>query len=784
MAEEEVLAPASAAAADLKRKLDDLEPDEALEHAEGMRDDEAKNSDEVEKNVDGFAEAHGSEVKRPRLDDDKTEKPDGPVNVNGLKEEKPDEVVDAEQPTEDTTKEEEQESAEVKTEQHSSVEEQASVDNQQISVKEETKEVLISTEEAFIDVKEETKEVTVKEEETVEEEESVEPSNVVPQQVVDYSKSDDPSSTDDSTMSRKIEVPNNKVGVLIGKAGDTIRYLQYNSGAKIQITRDADADPHAATRPVEIIGTLSNIDKAEKLINAVIAEADAGGSPSLVARGLATAQASGAAEQVEIKVPNEKVGLIIGRGGETIKGLQTRSGARIQLIPQHLPEGDGSKERIVRVTGDMRQIEIAQEMIKEVLSQTVRPSTLSGGFNQQAYRPRVPTGPPQWGPRGSHPSQPMAYDYPQRGPYPSQNPHYPHPPYGNYPPQQMAPRSNYGGPPNMQGAAGGYDYYGGQGGHVSDRPVSVSHSTSIPGHPSVPAQAPTGGPPPSQANYNYGQPHTSDYGHQQPYAHANPQQGYGHGYDDNHAPVQHPYGGHSNSQPVYSQGGLQSGYHQHQYGKPPYGMPAQGTQPQSYGPPRPGQPGDIPPYQSQVPSAQSYGPNVPHQQQYPYATSGPTQQTYPSYGSAPAPDSYNQPPASAPGYPQQAGQAVPNYPQPGGQQAPSYGQVAPTAGYGQYTNTQQAYPEQPATSNAGYGYQGTQDPSYGSSAPGSAYAAPTGQPGYAQPAATQPSYDQSASQSTAYGVAQGTAAAGYGKTVSPQPGYPQYDSTQMYAAPR
>jgi hypothetical protein len=63
-----------------------------------------------------------------------------------------------------------------------------------------------------------------------------------------------------------------QVGVLIGKAGDTIRYLQYNSGAKIQITRDMDADPYAATRPVEIIGTLDNINKAEKLISAVIAE--------------------------------------------------------------------------------------------------------------------------------------------------------------------------------------------------------------------------------------------------------------------------------------------------------------------------------------------------------------------------------------------------------------------------------------------------------------------------------------------------------------------------------
>ncbi|ERM99681.1 hypothetical protein AMTR_s00099p00051410 [Amborella trichopoda] len=163
-------------------------------------------------------------------------------------------------------------------------------------------------------------------------------------------------------ISRKVEVPNGKVGVLIGKAGDTIRYLQYNSGAKIQIARDADADPHASTRPVELIGTLENINKAEQLIKDVIAEADAGGSPALVAGGFGTAQSGG--EQVRIQV-----GLIIGKGGETIKNPQTRSGARIQLIPQHLPEGDVSKERTVHVTGNKKQIETAQEMIKEVMNQ-------------------------------------------------------------------------------------------------------------------------------------------------------------------------------------------------------------------------------------------------------------------------------------------------------------------------------------------------------------------------------------------------------------------------------
>ncbi|THF98813.1 hypothetical protein TEA_026603 [Camellia sinensis var. sinensis] len=151
-----------------------------------------------------------------------------------------------------------------------------------------------------------------------------------------------------------------------------------SGGAKIQITRDADADPYSATRPVELIGTSENINMAEKLIKDVIAEADAGGgSPSLVARGFGMVQAAGTVEQVLIQVPNEKVGVIIGKGGETIKNLQTRSGARIQLIPQHLPDGDQSKERTVRVAGDKKQIEMAREMIKEVMNQALNNSSVN-----------------------------------------------------------------------------------------------------------------------------------------------------------------------------------------------------------------------------------------------------------------------------------------------------------------------------------------------------------------------------------------------------------------------
>ncbi|WP_172998877.1 KH domain-containing protein, partial [Lactobacillus helveticus] len=51
------------------------------------------------------------------------------------------------------------------------------------------------------------------------------------------------------------------------------------------------------------------------------------------------------------------------------KSLQAKTGARIQLIPQHPPKGDESKERTVQVSGDRKQIDMAKELINEVMNQ-------------------------------------------------------------------------------------------------------------------------------------------------------------------------------------------------------------------------------------------------------------------------------------------------------------------------------------------------------------------------------------------------------------------------------
>ncbi|GFP98640.1 far upstream element-binding protein 3 [Phtheirospermum japonicum] len=166
--------------------------------------------------------------------------------------------------------------------------------------------------------------------------------------------------------SKKIEIPSGRVGVIIGKGGDTIKYLQHQSGAKIQVTRDMDADPNSTTRAVELMGTSDQIAKAEQLINETLSEAEAGGTGGGSRR--LTGQTYGS-EQFVMKVANNKVGLVIGKGGETIKSMQAKTGARIQVIPLHLPPGDMSKERTVQIDGTSEQIEAARQLVEEVTSE-------------------------------------------------------------------------------------------------------------------------------------------------------------------------------------------------------------------------------------------------------------------------------------------------------------------------------------------------------------------------------------------------------------------------------
>ncbi|CAM6026125.1 unnamed protein product [Sphagnum balticum] len=263
---------------------------------------------------------------------------------------------------------------------------------------------------------------------------------------------------DRGMQSSKIDIPNSKVGLVIGKGGETIKYIQKQSGARIHVARDADSDPRLSTRQVELMGSAEQISHAEQLLKDVIAEASSGGpgAPGGCGHGPSLR------EQIHVKVPNKKVGLIIGRGGETIKSLQNHSGVRIQVQNDSETE-PGATERIVTLTGNKKARDVAYDMIKEVIDENRMTRGPSGGYRNQhgGYRPSGP--PQQWGPPSAPPSSYRGYlqatQYP--GPQQYQSPQA----YGAYPLQPSTDYTSSGWDQHTPVTAalplphGSYDYY-------------------------------------------------------------------------------------------------------------------------------------------------------------------------------------------------------------------------------------------------------------------------------------------------------------------------------------
>lgn len=65
-------------------------------------------------------------------------------------------------------------------------------------------------------------------------------------------------------------------------------------------------------------------------------------------------------------IPGPKVGLVIGKGGETIKQLQEKSGAKMVVI-QDGPNQEAEKP--LRITGDPHKVEHAKNLVYELLAE-------------------------------------------------------------------------------------------------------------------------------------------------------------------------------------------------------------------------------------------------------------------------------------------------------------------------------------------------------------------------------------------------------------------------------
>ncbi|KAL6717394.1 hypothetical protein ACLMJK_005309 [Lecanora helva] len=183
----------------------------------------------------------------------------------------------------------------------------------------------------------------------------------------------------------QIMVPNRTVGLIIGRGGETIRDLQERSGCHVNIVGEEKSIN--GLRPVNLIGTPQTAGMAKDLIMEIVESdtkslANSGnGAGALRERQPAVSLGVGDGEKIndQIFVPSEAVGMIIGKGGETIKNMQIDTGCKINVSPATGQD----YEREIGLIGSRDSIQRAKNAIMEKVHAVQEKNNRSAGAQRR-----------------------------------------------------------------------------------------------------------------------------------------------------------------------------------------------------------------------------------------------------------------------------------------------------------------------------------------------------------------------------------------------------------------
>ncbi|XP_020711559.1 far upstream element-binding protein 1 isoform X3 [Athalia rosae] len=172
----------------------------------------------------------------------------------------------------------------------------------------------------------------------------------------------------------EIMIPGPKVGLIIGKGGETIKQLQEKSGAKMVVIQEGPSQEQE--KPLRITGDPQKVEYAKQLVYELIAEKEMQmfhrGSQRGAERGGANYnntdngfnQGSQNTDGVEVLVPRAAVGVVIGKGGDMIKKIQAETGARVQF---QQGREDGPGDRKCLLSGKHQAVEQARQRIQDLI---------------------------------------------------------------------------------------------------------------------------------------------------------------------------------------------------------------------------------------------------------------------------------------------------------------------------------------------------------------------------------------------------------------------------------
>ncbi|XP_060156284.1 far upstream element-binding protein 3 isoform X5 [Globicephala melas] len=167
----------------------------------------------------------------------------------------------------------------------------------------------------------------------------------------------------------EVSVPRFAVGIVIGRNGEMIKKIQNDAGVRIQFKPDDGISPE---RAAQVMGPPERCQHAAHVINELILTAQErdGFGGLAVARGRGRGRGDwsvgnpGGIQEVTYTVPADKCGLVIGKGGENIKSINQHSGAHVELQRNPPPSTDPSL-RMFTIRGLPQQIELARHLIDE-----------------------------------------------------------------------------------------------------------------------------------------------------------------------------------------------------------------------------------------------------------------------------------------------------------------------------------------------------------------------------------------------------------------------------------
>ncbi|XP_061596682.1 RNA-binding protein Nova-1-like [Cololabis saira] len=172
----------------------------------------------------------------------------------------------------------------------------------------------------------------------------------------------------------KVLIPSYAAGSIIGKGGQTIVQLQKETGATIKLSKSKDFYPGTTERVCLIQGTVDALNGVHNFISEKVREMPQNQKPEPVSiLQPQTTVNPDRVKQAKLIVPNSTAGLIIGKGGATVKAVMEQSGAWVQLSQK--PEGINLQERVVTISGEPEQNRKAVEIIVQKIQEDPQSSS-------------------------------------------------------------------------------------------------------------------------------------------------------------------------------------------------------------------------------------------------------------------------------------------------------------------------------------------------------------------------------------------------------------------------